>query len=48
MIVLYLGQVLPLSCSYIQGLRKGERFEAKADDLVGALAHCSISYLFPT
>ena len=48
MIVLSHGQLLPLNCSYIGGQRKGERFEAKADNLVGALAHSSTAYLFPT
>ena len=42
------GQLLPLDCSYIGGHRKCERFEAKADNLVGALASNSIAYLFPT
>ena len=42
------GHLLPLYCSHIGGQRKGERFEANADNLVGALAHCSNAYLFPT
>ena len=46
--VLYLGQILPHNCDYICGQRKGERFEAFADNLVEALTHCSIAYLFPT
>ena len=46
--VLSHGQFLPLDCSYKCGHRKGERFEAKADNLVGALASNSTAYLFPT
>ena len=48
MIVLSCGQILPLNCSYIGGHRKGGRFEAKADNLVEVVAHCSTAYLFPT
>ena len=46
--VLSCDLILSLCCNNIRGHRKGERFEAKADNLVGALAHCGISYLFPT
>ena len=46
--VLSRGQFLPLDCSYKCGHRKGERFEAKADNLVGVSAHSSVTYLFPT
>ena len=46
--VLSRGQFLPLDCSYKCGHRKGERFEAEADNLVGVIAHCSFAHLFPT
>ena len=46
--ILSCGQILPLDCSYKRGHRKGERFEAKADNLVEAVARCSTAYLFPT
>lgn len=48
MIILSRGLLLSLYCNNICGHRKGERFEAKADNLVGSFAHCSIAYLFPT
>ena len=46
--VLSHGPLLPLDCSYIGGHRKGEGFEAEADNLVGVIAHCSFAHLFPT
>ena len=48
MIVLSCGLTLPLCCNNVHGHRKGGRFEAKADNLVGVIAHCSFAHLFPT
>ena len=46
--VLSCDLTLPLCCNNAHGHRKGERFEAKADNLVGVIARCSIAHLFPT
>ena len=42
------GLILSLCCNDICGHGKSRRFEANADNLVGALARRSTAHLFPT
>ena len=46
--VLYCDHIEALNCNIKYGHGKGERFEAKADNLVGVSAHSSVTHLFPT